>query len=364
MDYLPNSVGVRASGRNETLLITATVRDANNNPVLDGTPVYFNINSSPGNGDFLSSTGPIPTINGRATVSYNSGTRSGSVRIRAVCAGISAVSTEILIYAGPPYIEDVNFGCATSHLSLAPAPCSMFGMDVVGDSVTLVALVGDRYNNPVTPGTAIYFTTSAGVITTASGYTDSLGFARVTLFSGSPLPTTTRWMNTLSDPNLGGPILCTPAPTQPGVAKVLASSAGVDANGDSVTVWASTNVIFDYSQPILHLRSITVNGDPSERTLYIGQNALITVATYDPDYWPLVSGSTVNFSASYGLVYPSKITVGCPGDTLYTVSFFNNRTLTDDDAASPVLITVDTRRGDAYTFTETFTLLAELPPTP
>jgi adhesin/invasin len=364
MDYLPNSVGVRGSGRNETLLITATVRDANNNAVLDGTPVYFNINSSPGNGDFLSSTGPIPTINGRATVSYNSGTRSGSVRIRAVCAGISAVSTEILIYAGPPYIEDVNFGCETSHMSLAPAPCSMFGMDVVGDSVRLVVLVGDRYNNPVTPGTAIYFTTSGGVITTATGYTDSLGFARVTLFSGSPLPTTTRWTNTLSDPNLGGPILCTPAPTQPGVAKVLATSAGVDANGDSVTVWATTNVIFDYSQPILHLRSLTVNGDPSERTLYIGQNALITVATYDPDFWPLVSGSTINFSASYGLVYPSRITVGCPGDTLYTVSFFNNRTLTDDDAASPVLITVDTRQGDAYTFTETFTLLASLPPAP
>ena len=138
----------------------------------------------------------------------------------------------------------------------------------------------------------------------------------------------------------------------------------MDANGDSVTVWASTNVIFDYSQPILHLRSITVNGDPSERTLYIGQNALITVASYDPDFWPLVYGSTVNFSASYGLVYPSRITVGCPGDTSYTVSFFNNRTLTDDDAASPVLITVDTRQGDAYTFTETFTLLASLPPAP
>ena len=361
MEYFPSSVGVRGSGRNETLLITATVRDANNNTVVDGTPVYFNINNSPGGGDFLSSTGAIPTINGQATVSYNSGTVSGSVRIRALCESITAVSTEILIYAGPPYIENINNGCVTSHMSLASSPCSMFGMDFVGDSVTLLALVGDRYNNPVTPGTAVYFTTSGGVVTTGTGYTDSSGFARVTLYSGNPLPTVDRWLNTLSDPNIGGAILCSATPTQPGMAKVMASSAGVDANGDSVTVWAATDVIFDYRQPQLALRSASINGDPTERELFIGENALITVATYDPDFWPLVYGSTITFSASKGTVYPDQITVGCPGDTTYSVSFFNDLTLNDDDTATPVLISVDTRQGDAFTFTETFTLRAALP---
>ena len=102
LSYFPSSVGVRGSGRNETLLITAMVLDANNNPVIDGTEVFFNINNSPGGGDFLSSSDAIPTINGEATVSYNSGTISGSARIRAVCETISAVSTEILVHAGPP----------------------------------------------------------------------------------------------------------------------------------------------------------------------------------------------------------------------------------------------------------------------
>jgi adhesin/invasin len=361
MEYFPGSVGVRGSGRNETLLITATVRDANNNPVVDGTPVMFNINNSPGGGDFLSSNGPIPTINGRATVSYNSGTVSGSVRIRALCSDVSAVSTEILIYSGPPYMEDVNQGCSTSHMSLAASPCSMFGMDVVGDSVTLIALIGDRYNNPVTPGTAVYFSTSGGVITTGTGYTDSSGFARVTLYSGSPLPTVSRWLNTLRDPNTGAAIQCTSTPPQPGIAKVLATSAGVDSRGDSVTVWAATNVLFDYSHPNLFLRSTSVNGDPNERTLYIGQSAAIRIAVYDADYWPMPAGSVLNFSANHGMVYPSQITIGCPGDTSYTVSFFNNLGITDDDAASPVLITVDTRQGDAYVFTESFTLRASLP---
>ena len=207
MGYNPGSVGVRGSGRNETLLITATVRDANNNPVMDGTNVYFNVNNSPGGGDLLSSTGAVPTINGRATVSYSSGTVAGSARVRAICGAVSAVSTEILVYAGPPFIEDIHSSCETTHMSLASNPCSMFGMDVVGDSVVLVALVGDRYNNPVTTGTAVYFTTSAGVITTSTGYTDSLGFARVTLWSGHPLPSIDRWQNTLRDPNLGSEIL-------------------------------------------------------------------------------------------------------------------------------------------------------------
>jgi adhesin/invasin len=364
MEYSPSSVGVRGSGRNETLLITATVRDANNNPVMDGTNVYFNINNSPGGGDFLSSTGAVPTINGRATVSYNSGTAAGSARVRANCGVISAVSTEILVYAGPPYIEDIHNPCETSHMSLASSPCSIFGMDVVGDSTVLVALVGDRYNNPVTTGTAVYFTTSAGVITTATGYTDSLGFARVTLYSGHPLPSIDRWRNTLNDPNTGTEILCTAEPPQPGVAKIVASSAGVDAAGDSVTVWASTEVTFTYSQPILELREASVNGDRFERTLFIGQAAIIRFATYDPDFWPLAAGSMIHFSASHGSVYPDHITIGCPGDTSYTVTFFNSLSLTDQDAASPVLINVDTRFGSAYTFTETFTLRASLPPAP
>ncbi|MCB9366706.1 MAG: Ig-like domain-containing protein [Calditrichaeota bacterium] len=358
LSFSPNSVGVRGSGRNETLLITATVRDANNNPVLDGTDVFFNINNSPGGGDFLSSTGAIPTINGTATVAYNSGTVSGTARVRAVCEGISGVSTEILIYAGPPYIENILDGCLSSHMAIGASPCNMFGMDRVGESVEVVCLVGDRYNNPVTPGTAVYFTTSGGVITTGTGYTDSSGFARVTLYSGNPLPTVSRWLNTLTDPNLGTSILCSDVPDRDGVAKLLVKTAGVDATGDSVWVWSTTNVIFDYSQPILNIREVTVNGDPNERTLFIGENALIRFALHDFNYWPMVAGTVVSFSASSGNVYPTEIEIGCPGDTSYTISFFNNLTITDDDVATPVLISVDAAYGSAYAFTETFTLRA------
>ena len=238
----------------------------------------------------------------------------------------------------------------------------MFGMDIVGDSVKITALVGDRYNNPVTPGTAVYFTTSGGVITTATGYTDSAGFATVTLYSGNPLPTIQRWLDTIIDPNLGTPILCSNVPEQDGMAKVMARSAGVDATGDSVHVWATTNVIFDYSQPLLYIREVSVDGDPDERELFIGENAIIRLALYDYNFWPMVTGTEIAFSVSSGHVYPNEIIVPCPGDTSFTVSFFNSLSLTDDDAATPVLINVEATHGTAYSFTETFTLRASLPP--
>ncbi len=76
------------------------------------------------------------------------------------------------------------------------------------------------------------------------------------------------------------------------MAKIIVKTAGVDATGDNVWVWATTNVIFDYSQPILNIREVTVNGDPDERTLDIGENALIRFSLHDFNFWPMVSGNT------------------------------------------------------------------------
>jgi hypothetical protein len=164
------------------------------------------------------------------------------------------------------------------------------------------------------------------------------------------------------DPNNpGNQILCSATPTQDGMAKVLVTSEGVTGTVDNpipATVWATTNVVFDYRAPLLAIREVSVNGDPTERDLYIGENALVRVATHDPNFWPLVYGSTITFSANAGMIYPDVITIGCPGDTSYAVSFFNNLTANDDDVATPILITVDTREGDAYTFTETLYLHA------
>ena len=380
MEYNPHSVGVRESGRNETLLITATIKDASNNPVVDGTPVWFDIYSQPithpDSMGSLSSVDSIPTINGQASVSYTSGFRSGTVRIRARSSGIceeepydvSAITTEIVIYSGPPYIEDVYNpnGCGyfnTSHIKVATSPCDLVGWSAVGDSVRITAIVGDKWNNPVPEGTAVYFTASGGVITTASGFTDANGFASVTLFGGNPMPTLDRWWNTLEDPNLGGQINCWGAPDRDGIAKVLVTTEGETQNNQSAIVWATCGVRFTAPYDGIRILEATVNGDPNERTLYIGENAIILYELWEGgNHWPIDSESLVRFSASAGAAYPGQFTIGCPGDTLYTMSFFNNLTTQDDATATPVLIEVESKNGNLWTFTETFLLLPQLPP--
>lgn len=356
LSYDPSSVGVQGSGRNETLMITADVRDASNNPVLDGTLVTYDIYASPGGGDFLSSYDPIPTINGQASVSYNSGTISGSVRIIAACGSIQAISTEIQIFSGPPFIENVNNGCLSSHLAIGANPINFYGWYTVNYSTTITAVVGDRYNNPVPAGTAVYFTTSGGVINTMTGYTDSSGVATVTMLSGAPYPTIARWFSAIHDPNTGGQIECNEAPTQNGVAMVMASSEGVDSSGNPAIAWGVTNVIFSGPIDSMYVASATVNGDPNLRELYIGDAAIIVFRLFDVNHHPVVPGSEINSTASAGMIYPGTITTNDPGQIQYTVSFFNNLTANDDPVATPVLISVDCTNGSAYLFTDTFML--------
>ena len=51
----------------------------------------------------------------------------------------------------------------------------------------ITVLVGDMYSNPVAPGTAVYFRSSAGVVQ-PTVFTNKDGFGTVKLYSGNPEP--------------------------------------------------------------------------------------------------------------------------------------------------------------------------------
>ena len=55
---------------------------------------------------------------------------------------------------------------------------------------TVTAVVGDKFNNPVPAGTAVFFTTTGGVVTTYTGYTDEEGVVTVTLHTALTFGTT------------------------------------------------------------------------------------------------------------------------------------------------------------------------------
>ncbi|MBM3325282.1 MAG: hypothetical protein FJY66_06400 [Calditrichaeota bacterium] len=178
------------------------------------------------------------------------------------------------------------------------------------------------------------------------------------------MPTLSRWWNTLQDPNLGGSFNCWGDPGRNGIAKVLATTEGVTENNQSAVVWATCDVRFTAPYDYILVLETTVNGDPTERTLYIGENALITFEVWEGgNDWPIDSESEVHLSATAGMTYPNEFTIGCPGDTIYTISFFNNLTTQDDATATPVLIEVESKNGNLWAFTETFLLLPQMPPT-
>ena len=357
----PNSLGVKDSGRNQTVTITAEIVDSQNNFVVDGTYVLFSIESSPGGGEALSSNTPLPTVNGRAHVSLNSGIKSGSVRIMAqvtdalgtpMAPDVRAKATEVLIFGGPPFIEDVN-NRFTSHLTVGVQQTNIRGWDVVDNTTTVIALVGDKFNNPVPPGTAVSFTTSGGVISTHTGFTDEHGVATVTIHTGQPLPDSTSFYNTFYDKNrdhpsfaLGTSIIPGPIPDyeggqvvnsgggtgeNDGISRILAWTEGVDSNGASSRAWAVANLVFSGA-----ITTFTVEVDSTD--LSPGGTAVITFEIYDVNGNPIVPGSEITVRSSAGELSWTSLSTSDPGTTRYQVALTND--IDPDAEAAITLVTI------------------------
>jgi adhesin/invasin len=329
----PNWMGVKDTGQNQTVRIYADVKDSKNNPVEDGTVVLFKFMGDSLDA-VLSSNGPIPTVAGTSQVSMSSGYRSGSVRVQATVINsqrqaVTAVSTRIIIHAGPPFIEDIS-DVKTSHLRVEAARLNIFRSDnaerVLSDTTAVYVRVTDRFNNPVEAGQAVYFTASGGAVSTHTAYTNEYGIARVQLDAGgNPGPTIDRFYNynDMQDPNsktlipgpqwfpdlqqylipnfdgdwnmnypgsLNGTILNSEGNMlqNDGVARIMARTVGVDAGGQTVHVWDWMSVVMsepagyaDNSYYVFH----TLFGD----TLHTGQSAVVTFVLMDKNGNPIES---------------------------------------------------------------------------
>ncbi len=378
----PNTLGVKDSGRNQTVTVTAAVIDSKNNYVSDGTSVRFSVFQSPGGGEFLSNLTPLPTLNGLAQVSLNSGIRSGSVRVMAevtdalgvaIVPAVRAVTTEITIFGGPPFIENVN-DRATSHLSVGTEFINVLGWGFVNNTTAVTAVVGDRFNNPVPPGTAVFFTTTGGVISTYTGFTDDEGVATVTLHTAQPLPNVTRFYNTFFDPNenhadfalgtnlIPGPIIdfenskvvntLGSLIENDGICRVLAVTEGVDAAGNPARAWAVTGVVFS---GLIDVFTVTA----SDTSIKPGESAEIDFEIYDTNGNPIVPGSVITVGALAGDLSWGSLRTDDPGVTAYQVILTNNLDPTDPNAkesSTPVTISVQSPNGNIIRSSSTIKL--------
>jgi hypothetical protein len=151
-------IQVPGTGGVEATQIIAVCYDHYGNRVGEGFPVEFYIISGPSGGESLNGVvSDSITINtnsyGEATVTLLSGTKSGTVRLRAKVGTVLSASTIVTICAGPPI-----------DISLSPYYCNILGCgkDCVVD--TICACVVDRYGNPVPDSTSVYFGTEEGMV--------------------------------------------------------------------------------------------------------------------------------------------------------------------------------------------------------
>jgi hypothetical protein len=150
---VPNpSVQVQGTGGTDQTQVYAEVKDVHGNPVPEGLWVTFTILASPPgctiNGGGLTDSAQTGGA-GSAVVTFNSGTVPGPVTIQA-CTYMDDIlrcvnASNISIVAGPP-----------AHISIQPTDVGV-DVDGVAWDVSMGALVGDLFNNPVRDGIAVFF---------------------------------------------------------------------------------------------------------------------------------------------------------------------------------------------------------------
>lgn len=177
-------VSVYGVGGKETAILGWEVRDSLGLAVDASHSVKLTFTSAngPNGGEYISPPSVTTNQVGQAYTTFNAGTKSGVVQVTA-----SATVGSRTIVSSPVRLV-INGGFPVqSHFSIAAFRQNFSALGWLGRTNAITVLVGDMYSNPVAPGTAVYFRSSAGVIQ-PSIFTTKDGFGSVVLYSGNPTP--------------------------------------------------------------------------------------------------------------------------------------------------------------------------------
>jgi hypothetical protein len=180
----PNPIGVKESGAPEVSEVSFQVQDSAGVPVdlNNSVQVNFRVVSGPNGGEFINPSSGITASNGLVKTSLFSGTIAGVVQLEAtVNSGVNTIVSKpvaLTIHGGLP---------DSTHFSLAVEKLNFPGWAYYGLRDRITAYVGDKYSNPVRPGTPVYFSTTGGIIE-GSTFTGPTGEGSVNLISAAPKP--------------------------------------------------------------------------------------------------------------------------------------------------------------------------------
>lgn len=304
-------------------------RNISTNNAVD---VEFSILTGPGGGEGI--TPEVVRSNSSGTVTSNlfAGNTAGVVQIQALVErediGLTILSkpVAITIHGGFPDLD---------HFSIAPESYNFEGYNINNNRNPLTVILGDEFSNPVKPGTAVYFSTTGGVIEgSGQGHTNEDGEVTVDLISGDPRPTDTE---TLNGVNFGG---------RPGLSTVTARTI----NGDSQFIEKQINVVFSTSEAIISATPTTFDLDPNG-----GASFDYTVTDLNGN--PMAAGTNIVIDGGEGIEVTgdADFTLGNhivpgPGATEFRFSIRDTDDETNDPADLTISIEVTSPEGNTTTY--------------
>ncbi len=250
------SIGVKESGSPETVELVFELKDSTGRTIDPSwnVDVNFIFGAHPDGGEFLTPKAKSNEF-GQVSTTLTSGTKAGAVQVIAETNFngkiIRSRPVAIAIYGGLPNVD---------HFSIAFGKLNFPGYNISGLTNPVTAYVGDRYSNPVRPGTIVYFTSTGGIIE-GSASTNNGGIGTVNLVSADPRPT---------HPEYG-----------PGFATITASTG--DENNNTIS---SSGVVLFSGYPVL-----SINPSTFEIPNLGSQSFDITVS--DQNNNPLSGGTTI-----------------------------------------------------------------------
>ncbi|MDP1677133.1 MAG: hypothetical protein Q8L88_09715 [Bacteroidota bacterium] len=339
-----SDIFVSGVGGTETSTLTYEVRDSLGFPIDLGRRVGANFsiqffpNSFTGGG-----TAPtiIPSIDssdnqGRVRVTIVSGTQAGVVQVVtnvkvSVSKTITSQPVKVTVHAG---FADQN------HFTMAAPAYNFPGLDLAFITRTITVQVGDKYSNPVIAGTAVYFNSAHGTMTTG-GLTSVTGFVSNTLNSANPWP---QGKDTL----IPDAEILSYYPSTKGFSRVYAQTIGKDGQ----TVIDSILLLWTGSP------RFTNTGANSFAVANGGSSGPFTFTIADRFGHPMSAGTIVTVAVSTGKIsgdisrtIPDAF-VGGSGITAFSV-FLADAATTDIDPPenSTILVTVIHPMYGQYQFT-------------
>jgi hypothetical protein len=179
-----NAIRVQESGGTSIARMTFQVVDSTGKAIQadQAVDVDFRFGNQPGDATLTPST--VQTNGqGQATVNVSSGTTAGVVQVVAETERPDGTT-----FQSKPVSLSIHGGLPNKcHFSLAPEQFNFPGLVDLGVTNSIQVFVGDKFGNPVVPGTSVSFSTNAGLIG-GSAQTDDQGRGSVALTSAQPLP--------------------------------------------------------------------------------------------------------------------------------------------------------------------------------